>query len=62
MLRLVVVGLIAYLGYRQLGSGLSERRLARQSAVAGGPLSERARLQTNPDEPPRVGTLTPAPA
>jgi hypothetical protein len=55
LLRLAVLGTLGYLGYRELqksrtGTGTKAPSLA----LAGGPLSDQARLQSNPDAPPSV--------
>lgn len=52
MLKLALLGAIGYLGYRYLNSGRSPTSSARASAVAGGPLSAAATLQSRPDQSP----------
>jgi hypothetical protein len=55
MLRLLVLGALGYVAYRwfqKRPAGDIESRSDRRLAVAGGPLSENAALQNNPDEPP----------
>jgi hypothetical protein len=52
MLRLIVLGALGYLGYKYLGSTRAAMPGARETAVAGGPLSEHAALQADPDQPP----------
>jgi hypothetical protein len=55
LVRLAVLGTIGYLGYRYLqqsahpGQGDTDYR---PLALAGGPLSESARIQSDPDAPP----------
>jgi len=57
LLRLAVLGTLGYLGYRQLqktqAAGTSGSTAApRQIALAGGPLSDQARIQSDPDVAP----------
>ena len=56
LLRLAVLGTLGYLGYRQLQktqAGVSGSTAApRQIALAGGPLSDQARIQSDPDIAP----------
>jgi hypothetical protein len=59
LLRLAVLGTLGYLGYRQLqktqtGQSGSTTRATPQIALAGGPLSSQARIQSDPDAPPSV--------
>lgn len=48
ILKLVALGALGYVAYRLI----SETKGAPRLDLAGGPLSDKARLQTNPDEPP----------
>lgn len=57
MLRLAILGALGYLGYRYLGSNQSQERGRREAAVAGGPLSNQARLQSDPDQPPSLNPI-----
>lgn len=57
LLRLAVLGTLGYLGYRQLqktqGGQIGHGDNAPpQIALAGGPLSSQARIQSDPDTPP----------
>ena len=59
LLRLAVLGTLGYLGYRQLqktqtGQAGHTGSATPQIALAGGPLSSQARIQSNPDTPPSV--------
>lgn len=56
LLRLAVLGTLGYLGYRQLQKTQSGQVGAapRQVALAGGPLSSEARIQSDPESPPSV--------
>jgi uncharacterized membrane protein YebE (DUF533 family) len=58
LLRLAVLGTLGYLGYRQLqktqGASAGSGAAPRQIALAGGPLSDQARIQSDPDTPPSV--------
>jgi hypothetical protein len=63
MLRLVLLGTLGYLGYKFLGNDRAEKSKARASAVAGGPLSDKAMLVHNPGQPTaadRLVSQTPA--
>jgi len=59
LLRLAVLGTIGYLGYREYQKGQAGRTAGidaavrpRQIALAGGPLSDQARIQSDPDAAP----------
>lgn len=59
MIKLVALGAAGLLGYRfvrsRIDAAAAQRaRFARHNAVAGGPLSENASLQSRPDVPPAV--------
>ena len=58
LLRLAVLGTLGYLGYRQLQKGQTGQAgsTSPQIALAGGPLSSQARIQSDPDTPPSVTT------
>lgn len=62
LLRLAVLGTLGYLGYRQLqkaqGVQGSPQTEPRQIALAGGPLSDQARIQSDPDTPPAFSTTS----
>lgn len=48
LLKLAALGTLGYVAYRFI----DQSRNAPRVDLAGGPLSNKARLQTNPDEPP----------
>jgi hypothetical protein len=56
LLRLAVLGTIGYFGYREFqkaqGQQGARSSAPRQIALAGGPLSDQARIQSDPDTPP----------
>jgi hypothetical protein len=58
LLRLAVLGTLGYLGYRQLqktqGVSAPSGRAPGQIALAGGPLSDQARIQSDPNAAPSV--------
>jgi hypothetical protein len=60
LLRLAVLGTLGYLGYRELqkaqGTRVSQGSAPRQIALAGGPLSDQARIQSDPDAAPSFST------
>ena len=56
LLRLAVLGTLGYFGYRQLQKTQTGRTddTSPRLALAGGPLSGQARVQSDPDTPPSV--------
>lgn len=58
LLRLAVLGTLGYIGYREFqktqGSRISQGKAPRQIAIAGGPLSDQARIQSDPNAAPSV--------
>lgn len=65
LLRLAVLGTLGYVGYRYLQQQQStgdQGTSPRQLALAGGPLSDQARIQSDPDLPPPVTAGAEAPA
>ena len=56
LLRLAVLGTLGYLGYRELQKAQGQKSAPgaapQQIALAGGPLSDQARIQSDPDMPP----------
>jgi predicted negative regulator of RcsB-dependent stress response len=56
LLRLAVLGTLGYLGYRQFQKTQTGQtgNASPQVALAGGPLSSQARIQSDPDTPPPV--------
>jgi hypothetical protein len=60
LLRLAVLGTLGYLGYRELqksqGALRGSQNAPRPIALAGGPLSDQARIQSDPDAPPAASS------
>jgi len=58
LLRLAILGTLGYLGYREFqktqGGNNSQGSAPRQVALAGGPLSDQARIQSDPNVAPSV--------
>lgn len=56
LVKLAALGALGYAGYRYLqknqGAQSDDRKSPRQLALAGGPLSDQARVQSDPDTPP----------
>jgi hypothetical protein len=67
LLRLAVLGTLGYVGYRYLQQQQpagDQDSSPRQLALAGGPLSDQASIQSDPDVPPafNAGTQDHAPS
>lgn len=60
LIKLAALGALGYAGYRYLQKSEATRTDGARPALAGGPLSDQARIQSDPSTPPALSSAADA--